>query len=141
MKSLKFSTLLLASLFIVSLSSCGKEEDDDISPVVSSNLVLLTAGEWTGSTVFNNGEDQTTVFEESNQFNLSNYAAVFERDGSYTEFYENETIADGVWEFRNDERVIVFNKGTEDEYSVVISKLDEDEFFYIQSGNEFRLAR
>ncbi|RDV11991.1 hypothetical protein DXT99_22945 [Pontibacter diazotrophicus] len=141
MRNLKLYTLLIASFFMLTLVSCDKDTEDDVSPYVSPNVTLLTAGEWTGRSVFQNGEDQTTVFEESNQFDLSNYTAVFKRDGTYAERYENNTIADGVWEFENNERGIVLNKGTDDEYNVVISKLDEDEFFYIQSGNEFRLAR
>lgn len=121
---------------MVTLVSCDKDKKDDVSP----NVALLTAGEWRGSAVFLNGEDQTAAFEESN-FYLSDYSAKFERDGSYAEYYDGNTLVDGIWEYENNERVIVFDKGTDNEYKVVISKLDDDELFYIQSGYEFRFVR
>ncbi|GAB3527966.1 hypothetical protein GCM10027443_05130 [Pontibacter brevis] len=122
---------------MLTLLSCSKEEADTVSP----NVSFLTAGVWTGSAVHYNGQDQTNSFEESNAIEWSNYTAKFHKDGTYAEYYDGNTLVEGVWEFENNERVIVFDRNKEDEYKVVISKLDDDELWYIQSGIEFRLKR
>lgn len=123
---------------MLTLVSCDKDDDGDN---VSPNVALLTAGEWQGSAVYRNGEDNTSEFEELNHIDWNNHSAIFKRDGSYAQYYEDNALIEGMWAFENDEQVIVFDKGTDDEYSIIISKLDEDEFFYVQSGVEFRLVR
>ncbi|WP_266205356.1 hypothetical protein [Pontibacter kalidii] len=137
MPRLKLLYFLFAALSLVSLASCGDDDDDDVSP----NVALLTQGEWTGSAVFVNGTDRTGEFEAQSGIDISLYTSLFERDGTYTDRYNDTVLVDGTWEYENAERVILFDKGTSDEYRVVISKLDEDELFYIQAGIEFRFMQ
>ncbi|SFF92450.1 hypothetical protein [Pontibacter chinhatensis] len=136
MKNLKHLFFLLAAICVVSLSSC-KDDDDDVSP----NVSLLTNGEWTGSAVFINGDDLTAEFEAEYGIDLTRYTSKFERDGKYVDKYAGTTMVEGAWEFENGERIIIFDKGTSTEYTVVISKLDEDELFYMQGAAEFRFIK
>lgn len=135
MKNLKHIFFLLAAICVVSLSSC-KDDDDDVSP----NVSLLTNGEWTGSAVFINGDDFTAEFEAEYGIDLTRYTSKFERGGTYIDKYAGTTMVEGTWEYENNERIILFDKGA-DEYRTVISKLDEDELFYMQGGAEFRFTR
>jgi hypothetical protein len=137
MPKLKLLYFLFAAMCVVSLSGCGDDDDDDVSP----NMALLTRGEWTGSAIFYNGQDISSEFEANYGIDITRYTSHFERDGSYIDHYEGSVLADGTWEYENDERVILFDKGTSDEYRVVISKLDERELHYIQGGAEFRFTR
>ncbi|PTX14491.1 hypothetical protein C8N40_111156 [Pontibacter mucosus] len=135
MQKLKLFCLLFAALCVVTFTSC-KDDDDDVSP----NVSLLTNGEWTGNAVFINGDDFTAEFEAEYGIELARYTSKFERDGSYIDKYAGTTMAEGTWEYENNERIILFDKGA-DEYRAVISKLDEDELFYMQGGAEFRFTR
>ena len=90
---------------------------------------MLTAGEWTGDAVFLDGEDVTDQVNEDFGFDITQDRYTFERNGDYTESIAGNNL-EGKWEYQNNERVIVFDEGTDDEFTVVISKLDEDEFFY-----------
>ncbi|MFD2999425.1 hypothetical protein ACFS7Z_03550 [Pontibacter toksunensis] len=137
MINLRNFTLLLTSIFMLALAGCSKDDDDDVSP----NIAMLTAGEWKGSAVFSNGVDITKEVEEKSGFVWQNFTTVFNRDGSYVESYDGDTIDEGVWVYENDERVIKFNSGTTNEYKVVISKLDEDELSYLQGGLELMFTR
>lgn len=137
MNKLRLLYFLFAAICFVSFTGCSDDDDENISP----NVALLTGGEWTGSAVYFDGQDQTDEFEELSGIEISSYSSVFERDGTYTDYYDGDVIADGVWEYGNNERVIIFDRGTTNEYTVVISKLDEDELWYLQSGYEFRFVR
>lgn len=136
MKNFKHLTLLLASLFMVALASCDKDDDDDVSP----NVRLLTEGEWKVSAVYFNEEDITDEYNEQSNFDVTTYTSKFERDGTYIDKFDGQTH-DGTWRFENNERIIIFDEGTADEYTVTVSKLDEDELFYLQNGVEFRFQR
>lgn len=137
MKNLNLLYFFVSLLCLVSFTSCSDDDDNDVSP----NVSLLTAGVWTGSAVYVNGQDQTSTIEDANGIEWNKFTTVFERDGTYVESYDSDSIDEGVWIYENDERVIRFNSGTSNEYTVVISKLDEDEFFYIQNGLELRFTR
>jgi hypothetical protein len=133
---LRYFLCLLVLPFL--LASCGKDDDDDD---VSPNISMLTAGVWTGSAIIFEGEDVTADILESDGFDWTLYTTEFEREGTYNESYDGDTQIDGKWEFQNNERIIVFEKGTDDEYYVVVAKLDEDELWYVQEGVEFHFRR
>lgn len=137
MKNLNLLAIFFLTLCTLSLSSCGKDDDDDVSP----NVSLLTGGEWKGSAIYVDGEDITDRIKEQQSFDWRAYTTTFNRDGSYEEAYQGDVVVEGMWEYKNSERVILFDKDTQDEYEVVISKLDEDEFWYIQDGAELRFRR
>ncbi|MBJ6118518.1 hypothetical protein JAO76_09970 [Pontibacter sp. BT310] len=132
---LRYFLCLLVLPFL--LASCGKDDDDDVSP----NVSMLTAGVWEGSAIIIEGEDVTADILESDGFDWTLYTTEFEREGTYNESYDGDPQIDGKWEFQNNERIIVFEKGTDDEYYVVVAKLDEDELWYVQEGVEFRFMR
>jgi hypothetical protein len=129
---------LCAILFTFFLAGCGKDDDDDNA---TPNLKYLTDGDWTGDAIYENGEDVTDLILNEQGFDITQYLLEFERDGSYLERYNGQIQAEGEWEFDNGERIIVYDRGTDNEYSIVISKLDQDEFFFVQSGFEFRFTR
>lgn len=137
MYKIKILTFFLASVLLTTFTGCSKDDEEDVSP----NVSLLTAGTWTGNAVYTNGDNITAEFEDQTQIDITKYTTTFKREGTYTDSYEGDVVANGTWAYENNERVIVFDKGTADEYSVVISKLDEDELFYVQSGFEFRFRR
>ena len=137
MNNLRHFTLLLASFFMLAFVSCSKDDDDDVSP----NIAMLTAGEWKGSAIFSNGVDVTAEVEENSGIEWKKFTTIFNRDGTYIESYDGDTIDEGVWIYENNERVIKFNSGTSNEYKVVISNLDEDELAYIQGGLELMFTR
>ncbi|NDK55945.1 hypothetical protein [Pontibacter fetidus] len=129
---------LCAILFTFMLAGCGKDDDDDNA---TPNLKYLTDGDWTGDAIYLDGVDVTDEILDEQGFDITEYLLVFERDGSYLERYNGQIQAEGKWEFDNSERIIVYDRGTDDEYSIVISKLDQDEFSFVQSGYEFRFRR
>ncbi|AKD04514.1 hypothetical protein POKO110462_06970 [Pontibacter korlensis] len=129
--------MLMTVVCLFTFSACNDDDEDDVSP----NVSLLTGERWTGSAVFINGEDRTEEFEQEYEIDITQYTSQFERDGTYTDRYNGNVLVDGTWEYGNNERIIIFDKGTQDEYTVVISKLDEDELFYLQGGLEFRFTR
>ena len=124
---------LLLPLFLI---SCGKDDDEDVSP----NVARLTAGEWRGAAIYFNGQNVTGDVLEVDKFDITQVTSKFERDGTYRETYGTSEYA-GEWEYQNDDRIIVFDAGTRDEYTVVISKLDDDELHYLQAGYELRFVR
>jgi len=127
---------LCALLFPLFLVSCGKDDDEDVSP----NVALLTAGKWTGNAIYLDGDNVTNEVLEDFGFDITDDSFVFTRAGEYTESYGGQDL-DGTWVYENNERVIVFDKGTNDEFTAVISKLDEDEFSYVAGSYEFRYRR
>lgn len=121
MSKLKFLTLFVASLLMLSLVSCDKDDDKDLS-----KKDLLTGGEWTGDQIWMLGNNMTET--------LKNYGVTasqtkidFKKDGTYTIKYEGETQQDGEWEFGSDETVFITNKGTSDETEYTINKLTSSE--------------
>ncbi|MCJ8166632.1 hypothetical protein MKJ04_17435 [Pontibacter sp. E15-1] len=136
MKNRLFS-LLFALLCLTAFVGCDKKDSDSVSP----NVSLLTKGQWTGSAIYIEGEDKTAEIKEQASFDFTKYATSFDREGNYEDFYEGDSVMKGTWEYANDERVIEFDKATADTYTVVISKLDEDEFTYVQNGVEYRFKR
>lgn len=137
MSRLSFFPFLLTCLLFVVLTSCNKDEEEQISP----NLVLLTGGTWQGAGVFVGSQDFTDEFENQSGFDFREYSTKFERDGTYTDFYQSTSVSTGTWEFINNEQGIIVDKETDDELEVTISKLTETEFNYITSGAEFRMTR
>lgn len=128
---------LIALLFPLFLVSCGDDDDDDVNP----NVSMLTAGVWTGNAIYFNDEDVTDEILEDEGFDWTLYTSEFKRDGTYNEKYDGDVVAEGKWEYQNNDRVIVFDETGGDEYTVVISKLDNDELFYVYGGVEYRFVR
>lgn len=135
MQKLKLLCLLFAALSVVTFTGC-KDDDDDVSP----NVSLLTAGKWTGKAIFI-GSDEVTEEAAEQGFDIRKYTHEFRRDGTYTDNYTGGQPIEGEWVYENGERIIVFDKGKSSEYKVVISRLDDKEFHYIQDGLELQFVR
>ncbi|WP_276495689.1 hypothetical protein [Pontibacter litorisediminis] len=136
MHKFKLLNLIFAAMCMVAFTSC-KDDDDDVSP----NVSLLTNGEWTGNAVYYLGQDVSAEYEEQTGMDILQYTSLFNRDGTYSDQYAGAPLVDGTWEYGNDERVIIFDEGTRNEYTVVISKLEENELWYLQGGIEYRFTR
>ncbi len=139
----KINLIVMVCLLFLGLatSSCDKKDKEE---EVSPNTSLLTAGIWQGSAVYLAGQELTEEdYEEFAQLglNIKELTFKFERNGTYVETNKGQAAPGGKWEFINNERNILFDKGTDDETTVLISKLDEDEFFITESGLEFRFER
>lgn len=138
MKNVRLITLLLLSLFILILPSCDKDEDKE-----PSKTDFLTAGVWTGNSVYVQGQDVTQFLRDSAQFEIKDLSTRFDKNGEYRETFGRTVV--GTWEFINNEQSILFDKGTTNEYSVKVTKLTASDFYYEQDFQgtpfEFRFVR
>lgn len=110
---------MMASVLI--LSSCGKDDDP-----AKSKTVLLTQHTWKFSAVtsdfpgFDLFKEEFATDYESDEFK-------FNEDKTYT--YTNTADASanmsGKWEFSSDETKLILDKGTDDEETYTVVKLDE----------------
>lgn len=121
MNKLTLVAFLFASLFMVSLTSCDKDEDEGLS-----KTELLTGGEWTGDQIWMLGKNVT---EELKAYNVSASKTKinFKKDGSYTTKYDGDVMEEGDWEFGSGEKVIITDKGTSDETEYKVNKLTSSE--------------
>ncbi|MFD2515855.1 hypothetical protein ACFSRY_18430 [Pontibacter locisalis] len=128
MNKIRILSFLFAALFLSTLTSCDKD-DEDQEP---SKRDLLTAGTWTGTAIYANGQDFTQVFIDELGYDIKKNTVKFDKAGTYVDTYERVSI-NGTWEFTNNEQAILFDKGDPDnEYIGEISKLDSDELFIQQ---------
>ena len=125
MKNFRLITLLLLTVFATTLASCDKDEDKE-----PSKTDLLTAELWTGNSVYVNGRDESKFLRDSLQFDIRQLTTKFEKNGEYRETYGRTLL--GTWELIDNEQTILFDKGTNNEYEVKITKLTATEFYYEQ---------
>ncbi|WP_026236342.1 hypothetical protein [Pontibacter roseus] len=125
MKFQRLLSLLFALLLVTSLTGCGK--DDDKGP---SNRDFLTAGTWTGNAIVVNGNDLTREFREDEEFpyDISQNTIKFDKAGTYLDSYGGRTD-NGTWEFANGEKELLMDKGTTNEYTLIIDRLNDKELF------------
>jgi hypothetical protein len=139
MKNIRLITLLFLSLFAITLAGCDND-DEDKDP---SKTDLLTAGLWTGNSVYVQGQDITQLLRDSSKFEIKDLSTRFDKNGEYRETLGRTLV--GTWEFANNEQSILFDKGTANEYTVKITKLSATEFYYEQDIQgtpfEFRFLR
>lgn len=133
----KLFPLLFAVLCLLTITSCGDDKEDSVSP----NIKRLTVNDWIGNAVFVDNVDRTADFKQQSGLDITKYKSTFTQEGNYEDFYDGSSIVKGTWEYANDERVIIFDKGKNDEYSVVISKLDDNALWYQQAGVEYRFVK
>ncbi|MFD2245294.1 hypothetical protein [Pontibacter ruber] len=139
MKNLRLITLLFLSFFVVTLASCD-DDDEDKDP---SRTDLLTAGLWTGNSVYYQGQDVSQFLRDSAQFEIKDLTTRFDKNGEYRETLGRTIV--GTWEFANNEQDIIFDKGTNNELTVNVTRLTATEFYYEQDFQgtilEFRFLR
>ncbi|MBX0335301.1 hypothetical protein K3G39_18860 [Pontibacter sp. HSC-14F20] len=121
MKFQKLLTFLFALLLVTSMTSCDKDKDKE-----PSNRDLLTAEKWTGHSFWAFGNDISDLFLEQLNYDIKKNTVKFDKAGTYVDSYERTSIS-GTWEFANDDKSIIFDKGTEDEYTATVLLLTDKE--------------
>ncbi|MBD1395820.1 hypothetical protein H9Q13_01470 [Pontibacter sp. JH31] len=136
----RFYGFLLTFVFIVLLTGCDKDKEES-SPTKSD---LLTAGTWTGVSMFRNGEDVTQLLIEKENYDIKKQLWKYEKDGKYASTYERKALL-GTWEFVDNEQHILHDKNQTDELSVRITKLTDKalilEYTYREKLYEERYAK
>jgi hypothetical protein len=131
MSKLRLLTFLFATLLVTSLSGCSKDDDDN----EPSKRDLLTAGQWTGVSIWAYGQDISKMFIEELNYDIQKNIVKYDKAGTYADTYERMTLS-GTWEFTDNEQFILFDKGTDDEYTSRIIKLTSTEL-HIEQTLEF----
>lgn len=132
MKFQRLFSYFFALLLVASLTGCGKDDDKDTEPTKRD---LLTAGEWNGQAIYISGNDASQLFIDQIGFDITKNKVKYDRAGTYVDSYERRSI-NGTWEFTSDEQSLIFDKGTDDEYTARIIRLTATEF-YIEQILEF----
>ena len=112
MNKLRLLSFLFATLFVVTFSSCGDDEDD-VKPSASA---MLTAGIWQANEVFVDGIDF------SQNVDLENTNIIFNSDGTYV-FELNGDTQNGTWELTSNDQKILLDEGRSDEITADILQL------------------
>jgi len=97
MNKLRLLTLLIATLFLTTLASCSKDEDAE-----PSKRQLLTAHEWTGSEVYNDG---FKLPDEASPLDIKSVKLKFKDDRTFTATYRdngNPQSLEGLWDLKDD---------------------------------------
>ncbi|MHC2992842.1 hypothetical protein OB13_15100 [Pontibacter sp. HJ8] len=131
MSKLRLFTFLFAALLMTSLSGCSKDDDDN----EPSQRDLLTAGQWTGVSIWAYGQDISRMFIDETGYDIKKNLVKYDKAGTYADRYERMTLS-GTWEFTDNEQSILHDKGTEDEYTSRIIKLTSTEL-YLEQTIEF----
>ncbi|PVY37381.1 hypothetical protein [Pontibacter virosus] len=121
MKIQKLLSFLFALLLVTSMTSCDKDKDKE-----PSNRDLLTAETWTGHSFWAYGNDISDMFLEQLGFDIKKNSVKFDKAGTYVDSYERSSLS-GTWEFANDDKSIIFDKGTDDEYTASVLMLTDKE--------------
>lgn len=116
-------TLALLFIALFTFAAVGCKKDKDTEP---TRLDLLTVGEWRGDAIYIYGENETDWYLEVSGYDIKKNTVKYDRAGTYGDRYERVTI-NGDWEFSNNEQSILYDKGTEDEYTARIIKLSPNE--------------
>jgi hypothetical protein len=136
MKKLSLLPVLML-LLSLSLMSCSKEKDTE-----PTQTDLLAAGTWTGYGIYYTGTDVTKEFRDDLGYDVTKYSIKFDKAKTFLETYDGST-RNGKWEFANGDKDIILDKGTSDEYTLTILKLDAKELFVEYTieidGDEFVL--
>lgn len=112
MNKLKFLSFIFATLFLITLVSCDKD-DKDSEP---SKKALLTAKTWQGNRLLIEGEDITSFVDMDKTF------ITFNTNGTYLISLDGSKD-NGTWELTSSEQKLLMDKGTDFETNVDILKL------------------
>ncbi|WP_162426984.1 DUF5004 domain-containing protein [Pontibacter pudoricolor] len=103
MKTFKLYSLFLLSILFV-FSSCSKDDD----PKPQTKTELLTAKAWKITKIKENGIDITN---RSDMAILKNVRIKYNTDGTYTQT-SSGIVHIGIWEFNNNETLLVYAPNT-----------------------------
>lgn len=111
MNKLRLLPLVFSFLCLITLSSCGK--DDDADP---SRKAILSAGVWQGNKFYVDGDDWTSFVD------IDNTSMEFKSDGTYI-FEISGDSETGTWELTSNDQKILMDKNTSGEATADILKL------------------
>ena len=119
-KKVTVLVLLLASLVMTSMQSCKKYDD---GPVFSfRSRAERVANTWKVDNYKVNGDDYTSL--------MSDYTETYTKDGNYS-YNWGSLSGTGLWKFQNkDKEIALTGTSNQDNYTLVILKLEEKEFWY-----------
>lgn len=112
--------VLIAGLSTLTITGCKKYED---GPLISlRSREARVANTWKIDNYKVNGTDYTSL--------MGGYSETFTKSGGYS--YESSILnGSGTWKFRNhDEEIALTGTVNQDNYTLVILKLEEKEFWY-----------
>lgn len=112
--------VLIAGLSTLTITGCKKYED---GPLISlRSREARVANTWKIDNYKVNGTDYTSL--------MGGYSETFTKSGGYS--YESSILnGSGTWKFRNhDEEIALTGTANQDNYTLVILKLEEKEFWY-----------
>lgn len=121
MKIQKLLTFLFALLLVTSMTSCDKDKDKE-----PTNRDLLTSANWTGHSVWAYGNDISELFLDELGYDIKKNIVKFDKAGTYVDSYERRSL-NGTWEFADNDKSIIFDKGTGDEYKASVLMLTDKE--------------
>ncbi|WP_460879438.1 lipocalin-like domain-containing protein [Pontibacter rugosus] len=102
---------------MITFSSCDKDEDSE-----PSQQALLTDGEWQGTAVYYNGNNETRFFRDTIEFDVSEIRLRFDDNGEYRQTYGRTVL--GTWEFEgNEQEIVILDSGEAYEDRVFINEL------------------
>ena len=114
-------TFLFALLLVTSMTSCDKDKDKE-----PSQRDLLTSSSWKGESVWAYGSDISGLFLDELGYDVKKNTVKFDKAGTYVDSYERRSL-NGTWEFADNDKSIIFDKGTEDEYKASVLMLTDKE--------------
>ncbi len=114
---------VFALILLLSLIGCSK--DKEVEPTQTD---LLAAGTWTGYGIYYTGQDVSKEFRDDLGYDITKYSVKFDKAKTFLETYDGTTRT-GKWEFANNEKEIILDKGTNTELVLTVLKLDAKELF------------
>ena len=126
-KKLFLPALIIAGLIITTIQSCKKYPD---GPLISfRSRTERVANTWKVDNYKKNGSDYTSLVTE--------YSETFTKDHNYS-YSWSQLSGTGTWEFQNsDKEIRLTGTHNQDDYTLVILKLEEKEFwYYYMDGND-----
>lgn len=121
MRIQKLLTFLFALLLVTSMTSCDKDKDKE-----PSQRDLLTSSTWKGESLWAFGRDISDLYNDEIGYDIKKNTVKYDKAGTYVDSYERLSL-NGTWEFADNEKTIIFDKGTEDEYKASVLMLTDKE--------------
>ncbi len=98
MNKLRFLSFLFAAFFLITLSSCDKDDDEEVAPNKSA---LLTAHAWQGNTVYLNG---IKAPDDAIRLEIKTIKLNFTNDRTFTATYRDSGVpqtVEGLWDLQD----------------------------------------
>lgn len=121
MKFQKLLTFLFALLLVTSMTSCDKDKDKE-----PTNKDILTSSIWKGESIWAYGSDISDFYYDEIGYDIKKNTVKYDKAGTYVDTYERLSW-NGTWEFADNDKSIIFDKGTDEEYTASVLMLTDKE--------------